>query len=422
MKKYIEYLILAFLLIYLVRSALIPAWSELQSDFPNYYISSKILLEGNGEKLYHDDWFHEKGKMMGIKRHTRFSPFPPLTALVMVPIAFFKPLAAKRIWTILNIFFLLLAIFLLNKITQWKWHLSAIFILLTGVGLSSNIRLGQVYIVITAMVLLSYFLAQHNKDYLAGIILALCTVLKYFPVVFIVAYAFNKNWRLLSAAMITIIFLFIIQFVIFGPDLMGTYFSTILFPHLEGRIQGQGEFSHIYQTWEVFLKNIFVFNAFENPNPIINWPMGKTLINFMLTALILVPLAYILKKVSVYDSKAKLNIYLYTISLGVFVLLPITATYHFVLISFPVILLLITIKSKLKPIWFWITVSLYAGIGFIPLGIFFELGDRLGLIFYYPRLWIVTVLYFVCLLVTFKLIRNRFILSSVLLQSTESNN
>ena len=150
--------------------------------------------------------------------------------------------------------------------------------------------------------------------------------------------------------------------------------------------------------------------------------MGKTLINFMLTALILVPLAYILKKVSVYDSKAKLNIYLYTISLGVFVLLPITATYHFVLISFPVILLLITIKSKLKPIWFWITVSLYAGIGFIPLGIFFELGDRLGLIFYYPRLWIVTVLYFVCLLVTFKLIRNRFILSSVLLKSTESNN
>ena len=422
MKKYFEYLILAFLLIYLVRSALIPAWSELQSDFPNYYISSKILLEGNGEKLYHDDWFHEKGKMMGIKRHTRFSPFPPLNALVMLPMAFFKPLAANRIWTILIIFFCLLAIFLLNKITQWKWHLSAIFILLTGVGLSSNIRLGQVYIVITAMVLLSYFLAQHNKDYLAGIILALCTVLKYFPVVFILAYAFNKNWRLLSAAMITIIFLFIIQFVIFGPDLMGTYFSAILFPHLEGRIQGQGEFSHIYQTWEVFLKNIFVFNAFENPNPIINWPMGKTLINFMLIALILLPLAYIFKKVSGYDSKAKLNINLYTMSLVVFVLLPITATYHFVLISFPVILLLITIKSKLKPIWFWITVSLYAGIGFIPLGIFFELGDRLGLIFYYPRLWIVTVLFFVCLLVTFKLIRNRFILSSVLLHSTESNN
>ena len=422
MKKYFEHLILAFLVIYLVRSALIPAWSEVQSDFPNYYISSKILLEGNGEKLYHNEWFHEKGKKMGINRHTRFSPFPPLTALVMVPIAFLKPLAAKRIWTILNIFSLLMAIFLLYRITLWKWHLSAIFILLTGVGLSSNIRLGQVYIIITALVLLSYFLAENKKDYQAVFILALCTVLKYFPVVFILAYAFNKNWRLLSASMITIIFLFIIQFVIFGPNLMVTYFSDILFPHLEGRIQGQGEFSHIYQSWEVFLKNIFVANAFENPNPIINWPMGKTLINFILIALILVPLVYIFKKASVYDNKTKLNIYLYTISLGVFVLLPVTATYHFVLISFPVMLLLITIKSKLKPIWFWITVSLYAGIGFIPLGLFFKLGDQLGLIFYYPRLWIITALYLVCLLITYKLIRNRLILTSGFLQSTESNN
>jgi len=422
LKKYFEYLILAFLLIYLVRSALIPAWSEVQSDFPNYYISSKILLEGKSEKLYHNEWFHEKGKKMGIDGHTRFSPFPPLTALVMLPIAFFKPLAAKRIWTILNIFCLVIVIYFFHKITHWDYHLSAIFILLAGIGLASNLRLGQLYIIITALVLLSYILAENKKDYSAGFILALCTVLKYFTVAFILAYAFNKNWRLLGAAMVTTVFLLIIQYIIFGPSLMVSYFTDILFPHLEGKIQGQGEFSHIFQSWEVFLKNIFVDNAFENPNPMINWPMGKTIINFILIALVIVPLVYIFKKTSVFDNKTKLNIYLYTISLGVFVLLPLTATYHFMLISFPVILLLITIKSKLKPIWFWITISLYAAMGFIPYEFFFRLGDQLGLIFYYPRLWIVTALYFVCLLVTYKLIMNRLMLPNKISDLSALNN
>lgn len=111
MKTYAQYGLLIILTLFLLWRGIIPAWKEVSTDFPNYYTSSRLLLEGKDlKKNYDDNWFAEQIHKYDIDEQGKFSPFPPSTAFIMVPFAIFEPLTAKRLWTIFNIIFLVSAV------------------------------------------------------------------------------------------------------------------------------------------------------------------------------------------------------------------------------------------------------------------------------------------------------------------------
>src|SRR5216684_9243131 len=88
---------LTFLLI--VRGVA-PAMSKIDSDFPGYFTAAKIVADGgNVERLYDDSWF--QGQMrryeLGKASAGKFSPFPPPTALLLVPLTQLEPLNALRV-------------------------------------------------------------------------------------------------------------------------------------------------------------------------------------------------------------------------------------------------------------------------------------------------------------------------------------
>ncbi len=149
------------LLIFLFIRGVQPAWKEIHSDFANYYVSAKLVVRGESlDKLYNNEWFQEEIKGYGINTLGKFSPFPPITAWMMIPFTVFSPLQAQRIFTIINLIFLGLGIQMLKQLTGWRTRHCVLFVLGGGLSLVNNVAFGQVYWIMTVFILLSIILYQ----------------------------------------------------------------------------------------------------------------------------------------------------------------------------------------------------------------------------------------------------------------------
>src|SRR6266850_383146 len=101
----------------LLYFGIIPAFSRIDSDFPNYYTSARLVIEGGKlTGLYDDAWFQKQIEREGIDQEGRFSPFPPVDALIMIPFASLSPQHALQAWTIVNVLLLAANVQLLSKI------------------------------------------------------------------------------------------------------------------------------------------------------------------------------------------------------------------------------------------------------------------------------------------------------------------
>ena len=96
-------LMLLGLATYLFQKGVVPALAGIDADFPGYFTAAKIVLDGGDtRRLYDDDWFRQQIRRYGLETDRnpgKFAPFPPPTALLLVPLARFEPLAALRIVT-----------------------------------------------------------------------------------------------------------------------------------------------------------------------------------------------------------------------------------------------------------------------------------------------------------------------------------
>src|SRR5580698_8146206 len=91
--------VLAGLTAVLLVKGILPAMSGLNTDFPNYLTAAKIVADGGpAERLYDIPWFQEQMRRyrIGNPSEGKFAPFPPPTALLLVPLARLAPLDALR--------------------------------------------------------------------------------------------------------------------------------------------------------------------------------------------------------------------------------------------------------------------------------------------------------------------------------------
>src|SRR5580700_8534600 len=110
--------LVALTLILAVRG-IVPAWSAVDTDFPNYFTAAKIVADGeNTDRLYDNGWFQDQMRryQIGKPSEGEFKPFPPPTALLLVPLAGLKPLDALRVVTCVSFLCLIGSIILLAKI------------------------------------------------------------------------------------------------------------------------------------------------------------------------------------------------------------------------------------------------------------------------------------------------------------------
>lgn len=385
---------LVFILIIIFWKGVIPGSKKVNTDFNNYYTASKLVLEGEPiHQFYNNDWFYKQAQNLGIKSGAKFSPFPPITAYAYIPLTIWKPLQAKKIWLILNVLLLIILPFRVKQITTWPIINTMLFISLFSIPIISCLVSGQIYLVI-AFILLEVFgqVYMKNKPLLISLFIGITSSVKYVPILFLGYIIQKKNkykiiFYTLSVIGISILILFLID--------NKAYFSFFQHfqSHIQGDLPGQGKYAINYQSIDSILNNLFVYHKTQNLNPFINYSALKPIIKYSFFTGIASILFILFKK-----NKFKATpIFVSLCLISIFILLPATASYHFLLLLFPLLIIfkwLNNFKSK-TPIS---VVSLLSLITFsiqthhIPnLSNFFTI----NLLLHYPRFWILLCLFLV---------------------------
>lgn len=371
-----------------------PGWTEIRSDFPNYYVSGALLFESpDSLQLYNNDWFQEKIHEHKIAAAGKFSPFPPPTAFLIAPLTVFEPIVAKRIWLILNLAFIVLISILIKKISRFKLRDGFILLLCSGLACANTLMLGQMYLLLLLSMLYSYHLLISNKQSTAGLVIGAGIAVKYFPLVFFPSLFYKRKWKCLTSIMITIAFLNFAAVLLLGINTYVDFFESILFQHLNGKLEGQSPWSNAFQSWNALAYNLFKYDAIENPNPFMQSESLFCLFKYGVQLSILAIMILVLTK-----HKGKADFFeaaLILFSVTVLYLTPAGATYHSLLLLFP-----FTLMAKIAPlnnptfkkIWLILITCLVLS-GLIPL-----LQNKIpflnsNMLFSFYRLWLMSIIF-----------------------------
>jgi len=389
-------LLLAGLATLVITRGVMPAVSAIQTDFPNYFTAAKIVADGGDtSRLYDDAWFQEQIRRYGVgDRITgKFSPFPPFTALLLVPLTGLSPLDALRVLTAFSVVCLVACIFVLARILGWDVTVTGIFVLLSGFAVCNGLRDGQPYIAVSLSCILGYYSRVKGRPWLAGVCFGLFLPTKYFSVVFLAYFAFKKEWRLVLGAATTVLAIGLVGIGVLGWKVHAEFLMTVLGHHLIGELSMQTPFATSFQSIDSLSRRLFLFDALENPQPLF---ASKPLQIFAVTAAKASILAVAVATLMRLNRRRPADAVAPSLGiLGVLTLLlaPATASYHFVLLWLPVGLLVAYLVRERACGLAACTVLIYAAIGSLPLRFtaMFEGRGSLSLLAY-PRLYLLAAM------------------------------
>jgi len=380
---------------FVVVRGVVPGFSTLYTDFPNYYVAGKIALEGtNVHRLYDDAWFQDQMKASGIDVQGKFSPFPPPTALLFMPLALLEPITAQRVMTALNLLFLFGSVRLLTRVMNGQLLGSALIVFVSGVGLANCFRFGQMYIALSFALIAGYHLYTLKRPLMAGIVLGFLIPVKYFPAIVLVPFAFRKEWRVILGAGLSSLSLVLVSILVLGWDVHQQFIVSVLGQHLQANLTLQDPFAYNFQSFDSLFRRLFVHEATLNPRPFIDAPILHQGLKYLAIAVFgLLTLRELLRlRSSSSDRALPLGIALCGI-LGLLIS-PAGATYHFVLLWLPVALLFVCFDRLEMLQEKWLLAVVYTSIGFIPYSLLAAFdGNGLQSVLAYPRLLLMILLF-----------------------------
>jgi hypothetical protein len=394
--------LLAMLTALVCVRGIVPALKAIENDFPGYFTAARIVADGgDARRLYDTAWFREQVRRYGMedaRNPAKFAPFPPPTALLLLPLAPLEPLTALRVVVAISVLSLILSIWLLARTVAWDVLDAALFILASGFGILSGLRYGQPYILISMFCLLGYYLYLTGRPWLAGLTLGVFVPIKYFPVIVPAGLALRREWKVALGCLIAIADVALVSVGVLGWPVHQTFLTSVLGNHLSGHLslhQQTVPFTAVYQSFDTLIDRLFVFDPTWNPQPLVDSP------GLRVPALIVIKLAIVLagalsvivlarREAAAAAAPAAIGI------LGVVMLLvaPATATYTFVLLWLPVALLVEHFLTRHQGLAAYLILGTYVLIGFIPYANtqVFEGRGGLGLLAF-PRLFLMLVMF-----------------------------
>jgi len=377
------------------------AMSVTGTDFPNYLTAAKIVADGGEvERLYDNQWFQEQMRRyhIGIPEQGKFAPFPPPTALLLLPLTSLTQLDALRVMTVVSVLCLIASALLLMRILSWSFFRSSVFVLLSGYAVFNCLRLGQPYIVVSLSCILGYYAYLKGRPVLAGVCFGLFVPIKYFPVVMLVYFACRREWKVVLGGVLAIATIALVSIGILGWKIHEEYLASVLGNHLIGKLSMQDDFATSYQSLDALSRRLLVFDAAENPHP---WAVLPRL---QMIAVMIVKAALAFAAVATLIRLARKDFAGYIAPslgiLGVLALLiaPATATYHFVLLWLPVALLTGYLFREGARLRGYLVLGLVAIIGFVRYQYSQPFEERGALVVLaFPRLWLLMAIFVVCL-------------------------
>jgi Glycosyltransferase family 87 len=385
-----------------IARGVVPALTRVDSDFPSYFAAAKIVAEHKStDRLYDVSWFQEQMRFYHIGKPERgkFAPFPPPTALLLLPLTNLEPLNALRVVTAVSILCLLLAAVFLSRILGWGYLETMAFMLLSGYAVANALRLGQPYVVVSTSCILGYYARLRGAPVLAGALFGLFVPIKYFPIVILVYFAFRKEWKVVLGGAAAILAVCAVSIAVLGWKVHEVFLSSVLGNHLLSHLAMQDPFAVSFQSIDTLLRRLFVFDVTSNPHPWIAAPQAQVIgVAVLKLTLVCLAIGALLRIRRDSDSSASAAASIGILGILTLLIAPATATYHFVLLWLPVGLLVAQFNRQDASYHAYWMLGLYALIGLVPYWPAYLFDGRGALsLLAYPRLFLLTAMFAVCL-------------------------
>jgi len=393
-------LLFVALTVVLFAHGIVPALSKVDTDFPNYFTAAKIVADGgNTDRLYDNGWFQDQMRryQIGKASEGEFKPFPPPTALLLLPLARLQPLDALRVLTVGSVLCLICSIILLARILSWSLVDSTVFVLLSGYAVLGALRLGQPYILVSLACIVGYYARLKGRPLLAGICFGLFTPIKYFPVIFLVYFAFRKEWKVVLGGAAAILMVTALSVGILGWKIHEDFLSSVLGNHLIAKLDLQDPFSASYQSFDSLFRRLFIYDATLNPQALYASPRLQGIAVLITKASILLAAIGTLVKLARRGGGSATGPSIGILGVVTLLLAPATAMYHFVLLWLPVGLLIDYFVRQGARMRAYFILGVYALIGFFPYRYTIPFEGRGGLtVLAYPRLFLLLAMFVAC--------------------------
>jgi hypothetical protein len=356
-----EHLLLLVLIVAFAVKGIVPAWRHLNSDFPNYYLVARLYRAGYPlERVYDWTWLQRQKDHQGIDQGlVSFIPSTLLSALAVAPWSSLPPLEAKHQWLILNLVLLLLTAVLLVRITNLGWERVALLMFLAFIPLRDNFLLGQMHVLVLFLLTLGAWLFFRDSGFLSGISLAMAAALKIFPGLFLIYFAWKRQWRAAIGLAVGLAGTALISIYLFGTDACLLYVRRVLPAGLRG--ETIDPYNPFWNSWTALVRRLFIAEPELNPAPVAHLPWLYALLQPLIHALIFVAFMWAISFKKSNKERTKLEWASF-----VFLLLFLSSQpgpYHFVALMLTAVLSVDYLLAHNRTTQAAIAVTIYALIG-----------------------------------------------------------
>jgi hypothetical protein len=363
------------------------AWTKLNTDFPNYYLMARLAHEGyDTSRVYEWIWLQREKDHRSLDiPAVGMVPLTPFSTLVMWPLAILPALAAKHVWIIANLALLVPLCWFIHSLTGLSYRRIAL-VLAFSFPLQRNLLYGQFYVFLLVLLVAACWCYVKEHHALSGALVAVAAACKIFPVLLVVLFLQRRNWRAVASFAGTGIGAAGLSIAIFGWSVNRTYLHQIL----PWALHGEAMEPYIPSGASIsgLLHYLLLAEPQWNPHPWHNSPLLYALLQPALQMLLLAPAILLIRRNDRTSEQIILEwIGLLTASL---VISTAPASYHFVLMVFPVCVLAAILIERGMNKWFMVLIVAYLGIGFPmptpgrPIG--------LAILFFTPRLFLMAAL------------------------------
>jgi len=133
---------------------------------------------------------------------------PPFDAVMFIPLTFLSYKMATTLWSMLSLgLYLLIGVVLVRecnlKLTD-PWRIVLLGSALCWPPFQGHIAVGQLSLLLTAMIVVGWMLLRHQYNVLAGVCFGIASLIKLFPGLLLLYLLLARRWHSLGAMIVTI--------------------------------------------------------------------------------------------------------------------------------------------------------------------------------------------------------------------------
>jgi hypothetical protein len=337
------------------------AWNALNTDFSNYYLTARLAREkADTSRIYEWIWLQRQKDHREIdQRIISLVPITPFSTLVLWPIAFMAPLAAKHYWLVANLAMVIAIACLLKSLTELPWR-HVLLVMALSIPLNKNFLYGQFYVLLLFCFTLSYWCYVRNNRFAAGLLIGVGFGLKLFPLLYLGYFLRKKAIRAFTGGIVGAVAAASVSIAAFGWQAHRAFMSQVLPWALRG--EGLDPYNLSSASIATLLHRLFIYEPQWNPRPAIDsaWlfavclPLAQTLV-FAPALLLADP----------DDNRPKrLHLEWSAVLLASLAISTLPAGYHFTLLILPVCLICRACQERFGRVGVVVLLLLYVAIGY----------------------------------------------------------